>query len=498
VIPIENLLLIASIVLIFSIIASKASIQLGIPALLIFLLIGMLVGSEGPGGIYFDDPWLTQLIGVTALAFILFDGGLATEWKVIKPVLSMGAALSSGGVLISAVVVGVIISSLLNFSLLEGLLIGSIMASTDAAAVFSILRSKAVKLKGNLEPLLELESGSNDPMAVFLTIGFTQLIANPDQPVISLVPMFFWQMLLGGLIGYLFGRGMSMFLNRFKLAYEGLYPVLTVSLVLFTYSATAYMGGNGFLAVYLMGVIMRRHDFLRRRSIMRFHDGLAWLMQITMFTTLGLLVFPSQLIPIAGAGLLVSAVLILVGRPVSVFLILMLHKISPREKTLVSWVGLRGAAPIILATFPLLAGIPHSDTIFHLIFFVVLTSVLLQGTTIPYVAKLLKVDTPTEPPFPTYPLELVQSANPDSELVEVVVNENSAVVGKAIVDLNLPQGALVVLVHKRGEFIVPSGATIFDPGDRMLVLADKQSLEEVEKILNKTLVKKERRRDAGL
>jgi potassium/hydrogen antiporter len=458
----------------------------------------MLAGSEGPGGIYFDDPWLTQLIGVTALAFILFDGGLATEWKVIRPVLAKGAALSSLGVLISAVVVGVFISIVLDFTLLEGLLIGSIMASTDAAAVFSILRSKAVKLKGNLEPLLELESGSNDPMAVFLTIGFTQLIVNPEQTALSLIPMFFWQMLLGGVMGYLLGRGMALFLNRLKLAYEGLYPVLTISLVLFTYSATVYMGGNGFLAVYLAGLIMRRQDFLRRRSIMRFQDGLAWLMQITMFTTLGLLVFPSQLLPIAGAGLLVSIFLILVGRPISVFMTLMFHKISLREKTLVSWVGLRGAAPIILATFPLLAGIPHSDTIFHLVFFVVITSVLLQGTTIPYIARMLKVETPTEPPFPPYPLELVKSANPDSELVEIVVEQNSAVVGKAIVDLGLPQGALVVLIHKEGHFIVPSGDTVLAPRDRMLVLADKQSLEEVEQILKKTMVRKEKKKDASV
>lgn len=491
-IPIENILLGASILLILSIIASKASRELGIPALLLFLAIGMLAGSDGPGGIYFDDPWLTQLIGIMALTFILFDGGLATEWKVIRPVLWMGAALSSLGVLISAAVVGIFVYFIFDLTLLEGILLGAIVASTDAAAVFSILRSKAVRLKGNLEPLLELESGTNDPMAVFLTIGLTGLIANPNQPVWSLVPIFFWQMILGGLIGYLLGRGMSMFLNRLKLVYEGLYPVLTISLVLFTYSATAYIGGNGFLAVYLAGLIMRRHDFLRRRSIMRFHDGLAWLMQITMFLTLGLLVFPSRVLPIAGAGLLVSAFLIFVGRPASVFITLIFHKLSFREKTLVSWVGLRGAAPIILATFPLLEGIPHSDTIFHLVFFIVLTSVLLQGTTIPYVAKWLKVDTPTEPPFQPYPLELVQTANPDSELVEIPVDQASAVVGKAIVDLGLPQGALVVLINKGGQFIVPSGGTVLTTGDRMLVLADKQSLEEVENILRKTVARKTR------
>jgi potassium/hydrogen antiporter len=483
--PIENILLVVSVLLLLSVIASKASGGLGVPALLLFLSIGMLAGSDGPGGIYFDDPWLTQLIGVMALTFILFDGGLATEWKVVRPVMVEGVLLSSLGVLITASLVGFFVYLVLDFSLLQGLLLGAIVSSTDAAAVFSVLRSKSVQLKGDLEPLLELESGSNDPMAVFLTVGLTQMVVGNLESLASLVPMFFWQMAVGGALGYLFGKGMAIFMTRVRLAYEGLYPVLTIALVLFTYGVTTYLGGNGFLAAYLSGLVMRRHDFLHRRSLMRFHDGLAWLMQIAMFLTLGLLVFPTRVVPITGIGILIAVFLMFVARPVSVFISLSLSRLTVREKLMVSWVGLRGAAPIILATFPLLFGLPQADMIFHLVFFIVLTSVLLQGTLIPYVAKLLKVDSPMSPERPPYPLNLAPARSPNSELVEVVVNQGSYVVGKQILDLGLPHGALIVLINKGGEFHVPSGGTVLEAGDRMLVLADSQSLGEVSEILER-------------
>jgi potassium/hydrogen antiporter len=481
--PIENILLAASVLLLLSIFASKASGGLGIPALLLFLSIGMLAGSDGLGGIYFDDPWVTQLIGVMALAFILFDGGLATDLRHVRPVLRDGLLLSSLGVLLTALLVGVFLHFVFQVPLLEGLLIGAIVSSTDAAAVFAVLRSKSVRLKGDLEPLLEFESGTNDPMAVFLTVGLTGMMVARESSLWTLVPMFFWQMTLGGLSGYVLGIGMAKVVNRFRLAFDGLYPVLTIAMVLFTYGITTYLGGSGFLAVYLAGLVMRRHDFLHRRSIMRFHDGLAWLMQIGMFLTLGLLVFPTQLPPIAGAGLLSAAFLILVARPLSVFITLAFSRLSLREKLMVSWVGLRGAAPIILATFPLLAGIEGSGIIFHLVFFIVLTSVLLQGSLIPLVSRWLKVDTPVLPPRPLYPLELVPAASPNSELVEVVVQEDSIAAGKSIVALGLPEGALIVLIHKGEEYQVPSGGTILNAGDGLMVLADRKSLDEVQAIL---------------
>jgi potassium/hydrogen antiporter len=481
---IENLLLIAAILLLLSIIASKASGRLGIPALLLFLLIGMLAGSEGPGGIYFDDPRLAQFMGVIALAYILFDGGLSTEWHIIRPVFSKGLALSTLGVLITAVSVGLFATLVLDFSLLEGMLLGSIISSTDAAAVFSILRSREVQLKGQLEPLLELESGSNDPMAVFLTIGLTQLIISPAGSLLDLGPLFIRQMLLGAALGYVFGRLTATFVSRVNLDYQGLYPVLTIALVMLTYGATASLGGNGFLAVYLAGLIMRKNDFLHRRSIMRFHDGLAWLMQISMFLVLGLLVFPSELIPVIGTGLFLSAFLILVARPLSIFLSLLPAKLNVNEKLMVSWVGLRGAAPIILATFPLVAGVSHSDTIFNLVFFIVLTSVLIQGTLIIPVARLFKVYGHSQPARPRYPLEFIPTASPDSGLVNLEISAASGVAGKKIVDLHLPDTALVVLVNKQDKFVIPSGGTVLEAGDRMMVLADQESIAAVQSIFS--------------
>ncbi len=477
-IPIEYILLGVSILLLLSVIVSKASGRLGIPALLLFLVIGMLAGSDGPGGIYFDDPWLAQFLGVVALVFILFAGGLDTNWGSVRPVLWSGLALSTLGVLLTALLVGWFATMVLGFSLLEGLLLGSVVSSTDAAAVFAVLRSRNVSLKGQLKPLLELESGSNDPMAVYLTMGFIHLLSHPTASMIDLIPMFLQQMALGAVLGYGMGKGMVLIINRLRLEYEGLYPVLTLSMVLLTYGATASVGGNGFLSVYLAGLVMGNGDFIHKKSLMRFHDGLAWLMQIAMFLTLGLLVFPSRLVPIIGVGLLVSMFLVFAARPVSVFISMLFTQMGFKEKVLISWVGLRGAAPIILATFPLLASIPKADMIFNLVFFIVLTSVLLQGTSIPLVARWLGVDTPA-PARPKYRLEFETLDRTQSELVEIEIPSGSAVVGKQIVELDLPKGALVVLINRNNESIVPSGGTILEAGDILLVLAHKDDMARV-------------------
>ncbi|MFN3480216.1 MAG: potassium/proton antiporter [Thermodesulfovibrionales bacterium] len=417
---IEYMLAGAAILLLLSIIASKASDILGIPALLIFLVVGMLAGSDGPGGIHFDDPFIAQFIGVIALSYILFAGGLDTNWASVRPVFWSSIALSTFGVFIAALLVGWFAMYVLGFSLLEGLLLGAIISSTDAAAVFSVLRSKRVSLRGNLKPLLELESGSNDPMAVLLTVGFIRLLLNPGDSVLDLIPMFIKQMLLGALMGYFMGHGMAYLINKLKLGYEGLYPVLSLSLVLLTYGATVTAGGNGFLAVYIAGLVLGNRNFIHKKSLMRFHDGLAWLMQISMFLVLGLLVFPSRLVHVIGTGLAVSLFLMLVARPAGVFLSTVFSDMAIREKTMVSWVGLRGAVPIILATFPLIAGIPKADMIFNMVFFIVLSSALLQGTTIPVVAKWLGVDAPI-PVKPMYPLECESTVKMKCDLTEIVV-----------------------------------------------------------------------------
>ncbi|MBO0779644.1 MAG: potassium/proton antiporter [Ktedonobacteraceae bacterium] len=389
--PIERQLLIASVLVLVSILASKISTRLGVPALLCFLGIGMLAGSEGVGGIYFDNTELAQSLGVVALAFILFAGGLDTNWSTVRAALWPAFSLATIGVILTTVLVGLFSFFVLKLSLLQGLLIGAIISSTDAAAVFSVLRAQDLKLRGRLASILELESGSNDPMAVFLTIGLTELIVTPDQSPLVLIPLFFQQMFIGALCGLLCGWCAVLVIKRLHLDVEGLYPVLTIALVIFIYGLTATLKGSGFLAVYIAGILLGNHPLRQADSLTRFHDGLAWLMQIAMFLTLGLLVFPSRLRDVMIGGLLIALFQIFVARPASVFISLLLARLGLGEKLFISWVGLRGAVPIVLATFPLLAGAPNASSLFDLVFFIVLASVLLQGTLIPFVARWLKV-----------------------------------------------------------------------------------------------------------
>lgn len=475
--------LIAGILLIASIIASKATGRVGVPALVIFLVVGMLAGSEGLGGIYFNDPALAQSLGVSALIFILFSGGLDTNWSFVRPSRWGALSLATVGVALTALLVGVFANRVLGFSLLEGLLLGAIVSSTDAAAVFAILRSKGVGLRGQIKPLIELESGTNDPMAVFLTTALIGLLTIPGATAVSLIPMFIQQMLLGAVFGYLFGRLAVTLLNRINLEYEGLYPVLTIGFVLVTYSLTDLVRGNGFLAVFLAGLVLGNSNFIHKRSLLRFHDGLAWLMQIVMFLTLGLLVFPSRLLPIAGQGLLLSIFLILIARPIGVFVSLLPMRIGLRDKAMVGWVGLRGAVPIILATFPLLAGIPAASTIFNLVFFIVLTSVLLQGTSIPLVARWLGVDEAVRI-RPRSPLEFEPTQGIGGDLVEIEIAPDSVVVGKQIVELGLPAGALFVLIGRDEKFVVPGGNSVLQAGDSILLLADDDSLVRIRQLLD--------------
>ncbi|MCX7976540.1 MAG: potassium/proton antiporter [Bellilinea sp.] len=464
--------------LLISVLVSKISDRFGVPVLLLFLGLGMLAGSDGPGGIYFDNPAIAQFIGVIALVLILFSGGLDTEINQVRAVLKEGVLLSTLGVLITALITGWVCIALLDLPPLVGLLMGAIVSSTDAAAVFAVLRSKGISLKGSLKPLLELESGSNDPMAIFLTVGLIQLIQLPERSPLNLLGLFFLQMLVGAVIGVLMGRLMVWLINHIRLGYEGLYPVLSLALVFLTFGLTSILGGSGFLAVYLTGIVLGNREFIHRRSLLRFHDGLAWLMQITMFLTLGLLVFPSRLVPVAGSGLLIAAALMLVARPVSIFISLLGRRFNIREKLFLSWVGLRGAVPIILATFPLLAQIPQADMMFNVVFFVVLTSVLLQGTTIAPLARWLKLDAPVTPKR-IYPIEYTPVGGFKSELKELAVPPHSPMVGKAIVELGLPDDFLVVLIARQNDFVMPSGGTIIEAGDTLLALADAKTFDEV-------------------
>ena len=392
---IESLFIVFSALVILSILTIKLSVRFGIPSLALFLVIGMLAGSDGPGGLYFDNPALVQTMGVIALVLILFSGGLDTEWDGVQPVLWDGLALSTIGVVLTALAVGWFVSMVHGFSFLEGLLLGAIVSTTDAAAVFMVLRARNARLPKKLANLLELESGSNDPMGVVLTVALIQLLTSPATSLGELVVFFAVQMTVGAVLGVAMGELIRWTLNTLRLELTAIYPVLTVAFALLTYGVTAELKGSGFLAVYLAGLFIRRQPVAHRRSLLQFHDGLAWLMQITMFLILGLQVFPARLLPIAGSGLLVAVFLILIARPFSVYASLAFSKLSYREQSLVAWVGLRGAVPIVLATFPVLAGIRQADTIFHLVFFIALTSVLLQGPPIPWITKMLRLDRST-------------------------------------------------------------------------------------------------------
>lgn len=478
----EPFLAAAALLILIGVLASKISSRFGIPALLLFVAIGMAAGSEGIGRIAFADFELAQNVGVIALAYILFAGGLSTHWNDVKRVAAPGAALATVGVGLTAAISGTVAAWVLDLPWTTGLLLGAILSSTDAAAVFSVLRSRNVSLRGEIRPLLELESGSNDPMAVFLTVALIELITMPDVAVLTLASMFLQQAVVGAVVGFAVARAAVALVNHLRLEYDGLYPVVTLTVVVLAYTTTAMLGGSGFLAVYLAGVVMGSSEFLHKKSLSRFHDAIAWLAQISMFLVLGLLVFPSALLSAAVPALIVTLVLVAVARPIAVFVTLAVTRFGIREMTMVSWVGLRGAVPIILATFPLVENVPNADLIFNVVFFAVLVSVLVQGTTIPTVARWLRVDAPLLESRP-YPLEAVSSGHSGAALHELVVAEGSRADGSALIELALPEGSLVVLISRDGDFIVPQGSTTLAEHDKVLVLADDEALPTIRRRL---------------
>lgn len=481
---IENILLVGSLLLLVSIFAGKTSYKFGVPTLLLFLAIGMLAGSDGIGGIRFDDPKLAQFIGIVSLNFILFSGGLDTNWTAVKPILWEGIALSTLGVLLTAVSLGTFVWLITDFTIYESLLLGSIVSSTDAAAVFSILRSKSLALKTNLRPTLELESGSNDPMAYVLTIAFLTLVINQDKSFMSIIPLFLQQMILGGVAGFGFGILSKYIINKIKLDFEGLYPVLVIALMFITFSATDFIGGNGFLAIYICAVYLGNQDLIHKKTILKMFDGLAWLMQIVLFLTLGLLVFPTEIVPYMGIGLLISLFLIIIARPIGVFLSLMFFKMKLRRRFYISWVGLRGAVPIVFATYPLLAGIEKANMIFNIVFFISVTSILIQGTTLSIVAKWLHVGLP-EKAKKLSPTDLLLAENPKAEMKEILITSNCFVVNKKIIELGFPKNAIIAMIKRNESYIIPNGLTKIEAQDTLIVLADRAIIfDEVYNVLN--------------
>lgn len=480
---IEQLIPAGALLLALSVIASKASGKMGLPALLIFIFIGMLAGSEGIGGIYFDNAPLAKAAGVLALSIILYSGGLSTDIKAVRPVVKEGVTLAVAGTALTALAVGLFSHFALGFDLKTGLLLGSIISSTDAAAVFAVLRARNVHIRPGLRGLLELESGSNDPTAVFLTSAMIGLILLPESGWLRLLPAFALEMGIGAAVGWGMARLMVYAINRLDLDYEGLYSVFTLALVMLTYYLAALLKGNGFLAAYVAGLAMAGSGFLHKKPLLYFHEGVAWLMQIAMFLTLGLLVFPSHLPPVALTGVLVSAVLIFAARPLAVFACLAPFRIPLREKLFISWVGLRGAAPIILATFPLIAGVAGSDLIFNIVFFCVLASALLQGATIPLAARLLGLEVPPSESRVT-PITMEDGYGIDAQMTEFIVQPGSRAAGRKLFEIGVPKEALIVLIYRGGKYIIPSGETPVESGDILISLGDAAALGTVRDLVS--------------
>ena len=470
---IEFYLLITAFLMLLSVFASKLSSKYGIPSLFIFLGLGMLAGSDGILGIYFDNVELAQNIGTLALIFILFGGGLDTAWKSIKPVLKDGLILATFGVLFTAFFAAICVYYVLDFTFIESLLVGAIISSTDAAAVFAILRAKGISLKKKLTPLLELESGSNDPMAIFLTVAILQILMLPESSSVSeWIFKFFLQFLIGGILGYIFGKLLPSILNRIHLSFYGLYPVFTIGWILFLFSSVSLLDGNGFLAVYLAGIVANTKEFVHKKNLIGFHEGLSWIMQITVFLALGLLVFPSELPDVMISGLIIAFWLMFIARPAGVFLSTSFSSFSIREKAFISWVGLRGAVPIILATYPYLQGFEKSNLIFNIVFFIVLFSILIQGTTLPLMAKWLKVESKSKD---FKPENVLASPLFYHTLKQFYIEENSKVIGLSIVELNLPADFLILLIKRQNDYIKPTGSTILEENDMLLIQCNSEN-----------------------
>ncbi|MDE5591767.1 MAG: potassium/proton antiporter, partial [Helicobacter sp.] len=380
------------IILFISIYASKISDKIGVPLLIVFLGIGMILGSEGIFGIEFSNALLAQAVGMVALIFILYSGGLDTHWGEIKPVIVNGVLLATLGVLLTAIVMAFFIYFALNFTFLESMLLGSIISSTDAAAVFMILRSQKIKLKNKIGSLLELESGSNDPMAIFLTLTILQLMFMPESSsATQWLMQFVAQFAIGGIVGVICGYLFPKICRYINISQAGLYPLISVAWVFMIFGFSSLLNGNGYLSIYIAGILTNRYAFPNKSNIIAFHDASAWMMQIIIFLVLGLLVFPSELPGVALQACFLVFVLIFIARPVGVFISLLHSSYNVKEKSYISWVGLRGAVPIILATYPYAYQLEKSSTIFNIVFFMVLISVLLQGMTITFAAKKLDI-----------------------------------------------------------------------------------------------------------
>ncbi len=478
-----------SILIFCSILISKVGYRFGLPSLLLFLVAGMIFGTDGLG-LQFNNVGQAQFLGMVALCIILFTGGMETRFKEIKPVLGPGLVLSTLGVILTTVFTGLFIFMLsewksfpFSLPLVTCFLLAATMSSTDSASVFNLLSQKKQNLKNNLKPLLELESGSNDPMAYILTIILIQMAASIGDAgsgtaetaaiVLQALKTLALQFSIGAASGFLMGYGSVWLMNRINLKNAPLYAILLMSIVFFSFTVTTKLQGNGYLAVYLAGIVIGNHRLVNRKDIFAFFDGLTWLMQVVMFITLGLLVNPHEMMKVAPAALLIGIFMIIVARPLSVFLSLIpFRKISFASKSFISWVGLRGAVPIIFATYPVVEGTPGSDIIFNVVFFITILSLVIQGSSISFVSKILNLDLPLEEGSTEIGFEVPEEAG---KLVEVTITRETLSKGNTLKDLKMPEGMLVMMIKRDGKFIVPNGSRVLKDGDKLLVIYDNDT-----------------------
>lgn len=466
---IDQILLLAAVLILLGVVSSKASARLGLPVLVLFLLVGMLAGERGIGGIAFDNANAAHALGTLALAMILYDGGLQTPVASIRSVWKPSAALATIGVLVTALITGVAAAWILGWPLMGGLLIGAIVGSTDAAAVFAQLRSAGIHIRKRLKSVLEVESGSNDPMAIFLTVGLIEVIANDVPLGWGLLELFLMQMGLGAAVGLAVGWGAVALLNRIRLQAAGMYPVLVTACGLLAFGLAANLGGSGFLAIFIAGVVVGNSSFSFQRGVFLFHDGMAWLAQITMFVVLGLLIDPMALLEVWLEGLLIALVLMFVARPLAVIPLLLPFGFKKREIALVSWVGLRGSVPIVLAIFPLLFGLPGAPVIFNVVFFVVMTSAIVQGTTLAAFARRLGL-AEAPPPKPAATLEITSLGNVNADIVEYTLAPDSRAIGRRLSRMALPEDTVIAMVTRGEEVIPPRGSTRLKANDHLFAV----------------------------
>jgi cell volume regulation protein A len=472
------ILLLVGAVLAASIVVALGAARTGLPVLVAFLGLGMLLGSDGPGGIEFDDAELAREVGIVGLALILYEGGLQTSWRRLRQVAAPAALLSTLGVVASALLTGVAARALFDLTWLETILLGAVVSSTDAAAVFSTLRSTHIRRR--LARTLEAESGGNDPMAIALTLGLIAWIERPGEYGIEDLSLLVVQQLgLGLLVGGVLGVLASWVFARVPPSIGAFAPVASVAAAALSFGAADVIGGSGFLSVYLVGLAVGSTPSRYRRQLVAFHEGIAFLAQVALFIVLGLLVFPSDLVDVAAPGLALALLLVFAIRPLAVWVSTALFDFSQRERLLLGWAGLRGAVPIVLATFVLSSEVRHADTVFNAVFFVVVISTILQGSTLEWVAGRLHLLSPA-PAGHEAPLEVGPETKLD--LIDFVVAPDHAIAGSAVRETGLPRTAIIAVVRRGDEAIPPRGSTILEPGDLLYVLVPRAMRKDVEDV----------------